>query len=148
MRRLVPLAALAVLAGRTTTVAGQGQGSAPPTTAVPTPTSSSTPAPPSIGDPNTADLCAGIQLSAYKVFGQASFDQSQTPPGCYVTIAKSGRPIIGLSVVAMPPSQATPRAQGQETTVAGFPVVEAHARPESVPARRLAAGDGAERPGR
>lgn len=124
MRRLVPLAALAVLAGCTTTVAGQGQGSAPPTSAAPTPTSSSAPAPPSIGDPNTADLCAGIQLSAYKVFGQPSFDPSQTPPGCYVTIAKSGLPIIGLSVVAMPLSQAIPRAQGHPTTVAGLPVVD------------------------
>ena len=134
MKRIAPLAAALVLAGCTTTVAGRGQGSGVPSTTGLSPTGSgsshsgsgtSSAALPSIGDPNTADLCAGVQLPAYRAFGRAGFDPSQNPPSCYVTITRgSDIAAVGLSDVAMPPGQATPRAQGHDTVVAGLPVVE------------------------
>lgn len=139
----VALAATALmLAGCTTTVAGNGNaapgfptsgsptGSGPPASSTgpggsTTPTGPTTSAAPaaSIGDPNRADLCAAVQLPAYRALGSASFDSAQLAASCYVTITKGSAETVGIDVTAKPQNKAKPRASGRPSTVAGLPVV-------------------------
>lgn len=124
VRRLIAIAAIAVLAGCTSVVTGNGRlngeslsatsPSTPTSTAPPPPASVSVPngldwPPPgmlrlapatAISDPVTADLCAAIGLGPLRGLGNGltpTFDTRQYPPGCTVTMKDGTAPVLGVS---------------------------------------------------
>ena len=129
-RGLAAAGLVALLAGCTPVVVGQGRvgtgapATAPakgkttaptgPTASIPVSDIARVPLTTSIGDPVTVDICAAIGLNAMRGIGNdltPTFDSRQFPPGCSVSLHAGTKAVLDVAVFAAPGKPAAQRGR-------------------------------------